>query len=127
MSIDDNIVKIAKQCHEANKRYCETLGDYSQKSWEEAEEHQRKSSVSGVLFVIENNFPNPKDTHENWKTNKINDGWVYGTKKNVELKTHPCIVDYTDLPATERIKDSLFSNVVYFNYVLGMSVVYNTQ
>ena len=46
-----NIEQVAKVCHETNKAYCETVGDASQKSWNEAEEWQRQSAIKGVQFA----------------------------------------------------------------------------
>ena len=48
----------------------------------------------------------------------VADGWVYGIVKDPESKTHPCLVPYQDLPAEQRIKDSLFGLTV--RGVLGL-------
>lgn len=37
----EQLQQIAKVCHEANKAYCETLGDYSQPEWEAAPAWQK--------------------------------------------------------------------------------------
>ena len=42
----------------------------------------------------------------------VADGWVYGAEKNAELKTHPCLVPYGDLPVEQRVKDELFTAIV---------------
>ncbi len=36
-----NAETIAKVCHEANRAYCQTIGDNSQLAWEQAEEWQQ--------------------------------------------------------------------------------------
>ena len=103
---------IAKVCHEANKAYCESIGDYSQKSWDEAEEWQRESAVKGVLYRL-NNPEAPKSAqHDAWMNDKINSGWIYGEVKDAEKKTHPCIVPYNDLPIEQQKKDALFQAIV---------------
>jgi len=53
-----NIEDVAKVCHQANKAYCECIGDMSQPSWEEAPKWQKKSAISGVSNIIAN--PNTK-------------------------------------------------------------------
>jgi len=103
---------IAKVCHEANKAYCESLGDFSQASWNEAPDWQKKSVISGVINVLENPDVSPSASHENWLKEKMADGWKYGTEKDHELKTHPCIVNYNRLPYEQRFKDSLFISIV---------------
>ena len=106
-----DILSIAKVCHETNKAYCETLGDNSQDSWENCEDWQKQSAINGVMFHLSNNRT-PEESHHNWLTEKIENGWVYGKEKNIEKKTHPCLVSYDELPKEQQIKDKLFSNVV---------------
>ncbi len=106
------IEQIAKTCHEVNKAYCESMGDYSQKTWSEAEDWQKQSCINGVIFHLDNPNSKPCDSHNNWLKEKIEDGWVYGKVKDIEAKTHPCMVEYNELPKEQRLKDSLFIAVV---------------
>ena len=107
-----SVEQIAKICHQANKAYCEALGDMSQKSWEETTEDIRQSAIRGVNFRLENPGAPPSAQHDAWKQGKVEEGWIWGTEKNPEAKTHPCIVDYVDLPEEQRRKDTLFQAVV---------------
>lgn len=107
-----DIEQIAKVCHEANKAYCETLGDFTQESWNKCPDWQKDSARAGVKFKLDNPESSPRDSHESWLLHKQNDGWKYGPEKNVELKEHPCFVAYDDLPLEQQIKDRLFSNIV---------------
>jgi hypothetical protein len=106
------IEQIAKVCHEANKAYCEGIGDNSQKSWNEAEQWQRDSAVKGVEYRLDNSTAAPSAQHDAWMADKVKDGWVYGEEKDATAKTHPCIVPYNELPEEQRKKDSLFQAVV---------------
>lgn len=110
MSIDH--AQVAKICHEANRAYCETIGDHTQKSWEEAGEWQRKSAVSGVAFALLNQNAPASHQHDAWVKDKLADGWKYGTVKDAEKKEHPCIVPYEMLPPAQRMKDHLFKAIV---------------
>jgi hypothetical protein len=101
-------VATARVCHEANREYCEILGDHSQKPWDEAEEWQRRSAVQGALFAINNPDATASDQHEAWFKAKQADGWKYGTVKDPAAKTHPCMVPYDQLPESQRFKDHLF-------------------
>ena len=38
-----NIKQIAKTCHEVNKAFCESIGDASQPSWNDAPQWQKIS------------------------------------------------------------------------------------
>lgn len=103
---------IAKTCHEVNKIYCESIGDHSQPSWENAPDWQKKSAINGVIFHLLNPYATPEDSHKNWLEEKKAAGWVYGSIKNPEIKAHPCIVDYKDLPKEQRDKDKLYMGAI---------------
>lgn len=107
-----NTEQIAKVCHEANKAYCDGIGDNSQKHWDEAEQWQRDSAVKGVEYRLNNSDAPQSAQHEAWMQDKINDGWAYGEIKNADMKTHPCIVPYDQLPEDQKKKDALFQGVV---------------
>ena len=46
-----------------------------------------------------------KNVHEVWAETRIKQGWTYGDQRNDELKTHPCLVPYKDLPEEEKEYD----------------------
>jgi hypothetical protein len=104
--------QIAKICHEANKAYCEALGDTSQKHWEEAEQWQRDSAIKGVEFRMANPNAPVSAQHDAWCADKITAGWSYGPIKDPENKQHPCLVSYSELPEEQRLKDALFQGIV---------------
>lgn len=106
------ITDVAKVCHAANKAYCETLGDFSQRSWDEASEWQRESAIKGVQFAVINPTAPPSAQHDAWLREKSATGWKYGPVKDVEKKEHPCCVPYDALPAEQRRKDALFKAIV---------------
>ena len=102
---------IAKMCHNVNKAYCEATGDLSQPSWEDAPDWQKESALAGVLFHLEQEVT-PEQSHISWMKEKADNGWVYGEVKDPGNKTHPCMVDYKDLPKEQRVKDHLFKAIV---------------
>ena len=103
---------IAKVCHEANRAYCQTLGDDSQAPWSEAPDWQVESAINGVLYHAEHPDSKPSDSHENWLKQKQDEGWQYGPIKNPETKEHPCFVPYDELPAEAKRKDYIFTAIV---------------
>jgi len=107
-----SIEKIARATHEMNRRYCEILGDTSQVAWEDAPEWQRKSAISGVQSIIDGETNSPEEQHQNWMKIKIEEGWTYGSVKDVEKKTHPCLLPYAELPESQKAKDRIFRAVV---------------
>lgn len=106
------VTDIAKVCHQANKAYCESLGDNSQVDWEAAPEWQRNSAILGVEFRQSNPGAGHDAMHNNWMKQKISEGWVYGEKKDAEAKTHHCLVPFDQLPIEQQKKDKLFSTIV---------------
>lgn len=108
-----NVISIAKVAHEINKAYCESIGDNSQPSWDEAPEWQRSSAINGVNFHLADPSASPSASHESWLKQKTEEGWKYGPTKNPETKEHPCFVPYDELPVSQRSKDFLFKQIVH--------------
>ena len=46
-----------------------------------------------------------KNVHEVWAHTRMEQGWTYGEVRNDELKQHPCLVEYEELPEEERVYD----------------------
>jgi len=108
------IESIAEQCHQANKHFCESIGDFSQQDWRFAPEWQQESAINGVKAHIDSGLTmTPLDSHTSWMKEKIENGWVYGEVKDPDLKTHPCIVPYAELPVYQRVKDYIFMHTVH--------------
>ena len=107
-----NMEAAAIMAHEANRAYCELLGDESQVPWQNASQNQKDSALAGVTSIWERPSSTPEESHEGWLAHKEADGWVYGEVKDEDARTHPCMVDYEDLPESQRLKDSLFGAVV---------------
>ncbi len=102
--------EIARICHEVNRGLCEALEDYSQTQWETAPEWQHETVLAGVENALKGAAPN--ESHDSWSLKKLKDGWVWGEKKDPWKKTHPCLVPFDQLPATQQLKDHLFVTVV---------------
>lgn len=105
--------QIAKVCHEVNRAYCQALGDNSQPTWEDAPQWQRNSALLGVRLHTKNPGAGPEASHESWMSQKLADGWTCGPEKRPELKQHPCMVPFSDLPREQQAKDFIFRAVVH--------------
>lgn len=108
MSAVVGILQIAQVCHEANRAYCATLGDFSQLPWDEAPAWQRASAITGVEKIASGEITKPSDSHESWSAQKIAEGWTYGPVKDPVAKTHHCLVPFDKLPPEQQVKDFLF-------------------
>jgi hypothetical protein len=101
----------ARIAHEANRAYCIAIGDDSQSKWEDVPDWQYLSCINGVQAVLSRGLT-PRMLHENWLAHKQAGGWKWGSVKDPEKKEHPCMVTYDDLSLEQKIKDSLFVNIV---------------
>jgi|ERR1700722_2235789 len=104
---------IAQVAHEINKAYCESIGDNSQPSWEDAPDWQKSSAINGVNFHLKNEDAPPSASHDSWLKQKREEGWKYGAVKDPAKKEHPCFVEYNELPTEQKSKDFLFKQVVH--------------
>jgi hypothetical protein len=109
--------RIAFVAHETNRKFCQSIGDYSQLQWCFAPTWQKHAAMHGVQSQLESlsktgECLSPSDSHADWMRNKLADGWKYGPVKDVEIKEHPCLMPYNQLPFEERIKDHLFTGIV---------------
>lgn len=46
-----------------------------------------------------------KNVHEVWAQSRMEQGWTYGTQRDDNLKYHPCLVPYDELPEVEKEYD----------------------
>jgi hypothetical protein len=104
---------VAQVAHEINKAYCESIGDQSQPSWDDAPEWQKSSAINGVQFHLDNPDAAPSHSHESWLKQKQEEGWKYGPVKDPAKKEHPCYVPYDELPTEQKSKDFLFKQIVH--------------
>lgn len=105
-------VAIARVCHEANRAYALSLGDETVNRWDTAQQWQRDAAIEGVQYRIANPYASPAAQHEEWVKNREARGWTLGPVKDDVEKTHPCLVPYDQLPAEQKVKDSLFAAIV---------------
>lgn len=103
---------IARVAHEVNRAYCKFLHDETQKTWEETPDELKLSAIHGVMMIARNPTLTPAQQHSYWMAEKLSEGWTLGAVKNIETKTHPCLVPYDQLPHEQQVKDILFGAVV---------------
>jgi hypothetical protein len=72
---------------------------------EEPNEDQFNSLLDGVKYSDKHPNTTLEQNHENWMKMKVSQGWKYGPIKDFNLKTHPDLVPFNDLPEIEKRKD----------------------
>ena len=101
---------IARICHEANIAIQVHADEEPSPNWDSAPNWQKESAKDGVIQALEGK--SSKQLHESWCEFKIKNGWVYGLVKSEQAKTHPCLLPYDELPATQQLKDHVFGAIV---------------
>jgi len=115
-----SIVELAaRTAHEVNRAYCEGLGDWTQKTWEESPAWQRESAIAGAKHILADPETSASESHEGWCAKKRAECWIYGPVKDASKKEHPCMVPFDELPVRQKVKDILFGAVV--RGVLGLT------
>lgn len=110
---------IARIAHEANRQYCISLGDFSQRSWLNTEPHVRASTIEGVRYLRTHPNATPEQMHENWCATKRQQGYRYGESKCHRSLRHPCLVPYNELGEAQQFKDYLFHAIVGLVVIRG--------
>jgi len=105
----DKLVELcAVAAHRVNAAFCAALGDHSQPDWEDLDAGRKDVTRAGVKQVLDKPEIGPAQLHLSWCQSLRKKGWRYGRVKDADAKTHPCLVDYEDLPRHQRLKDQLF-------------------
>lgn len=102
--------EIARVIHEANRAVQQVNEEPVGPTFDEAPEWMVESILNGI--EASRRGLGPEEMHDNWYRERTDDGWVYGEVKDEDAKTHPCLVDYDELPEGQRVKDSLFLAIV---------------
>jgi hypothetical protein len=105
-----NEIDIARICHNVNKSYCESHGDFSQGGWDDIPEEIRQSAIDTVHNFFNHPFT-AEESHDNWLKFNREHGWKYGEVKDLVNKIHPDLVPFDELPIEEQTKDKLFCAV----------------
>jgi len=104
--------QIARVCYEANRAHCMNIGDHSKSTWDLAQKWVKEGLEQAVIEVLEDPNRPPETNHERWMAVKEEAGWKHGPVVAPDLKEHPCMLPYDQLPDSEKIKDSLFLAIV---------------
>lgn len=107
-----SILIAAKTAHEINRQFQLYNKELNPSvPWSLASKAIQESAISGMRAIISEPDLTSEELHNKWYEFKKAQGYTYGKIKDDELKTHPCMVPYWDLPADQRFKDKLFRTI----------------
>jgi RyR domain len=110
---DPTAEDIARVVHAANRELQIVQGDpVPSPPWDEAPDYQCREATAGVLEVLRDPALTAEQSHELWCERMTASGWVHGPVKDKELKTHPTLLPFAELPPEQQLKDRLFLAVV---------------
>jgi len=81
-------------------------------SYKDLDPISRESLINSVAFITDNNITENKPIHDIWLEKMLKMGWTYGKDFDLEKKTHPSLVPFSNLPPEERAVDKLFRSVL---------------
>ena len=105
--------QIARVAYETERAYCQTIGDDSQKPWDEAEPWQRDSAIKRVEFALAHPGAPVSAEHDAWLKDKEAAGWAWGHIKDPINRLDPRMVPFHRLPLEQRMKDCLFRGIAF--------------
>ena len=101
---------IAAACHSAWYAYTVLALGEEGDEWGRAPAWQKESVRDAVRFWLSlgaDTSDIERKSHENWMRQRLEAGWRLGPVKDVQARTHPCLVDYASLPEAQRRKDAV--------------------
>lgn len=105
---------IAEIAYYANNVYRKSIGEQYKTPWRYLSSQEIATLINAVNRVIESDIPySPEVNHMAWLTEKIQQGWIYGEKEDVERRIHPCLKPYHKLSNEMKAKDMIFVAIVH--------------
>ena len=60
---------------------------------------QLSEALNQLIELIAHNV------HDTWAQSRLNEGWTWGPTLDGELKHHPCLIEYDELPEADKDYD----------------------
>jgi hypothetical protein len=100
----------AHAAYEANRAWDESLGGVAEAPWDHLTEAQKEDIYLSVTGVVHDDHDS-KRSHDAWISRKLAKGWSLGPK-DAGKKTHPCLVEWEQLPIEQQFKDDLWVTLI---------------
>lgn len=108
-SIDAEL--IARACHAASRELQLGLREpVPSEPWDQTPRWIQDITINAVEMIRRG--ATAAEVHEEWCERYRKKEWQYGPDKDFTKKTHPCLVAYYELSASQRRKSQLFHAMV---------------
>jgi hypothetical protein len=98
--------QIAEIIHSCTSRIPRTDGSLVP-VWCDLPNAHKQHAINAVEIIMNSPSRTAEELHNLWMEPLIQDGWIRG-EHNFELKQHPSIVPFNELPESEVLKDELW-------------------
>lgn len=103
---------ITQTVHAAIRAWAKALDGRDMPAWDDAPQWMRDSTMESVQFVLDHPDAGPGAQHRQWMEQKQKAGWTFAPTRDDELKYHPSLIPFEDLPLSEQKKDRLVCAIV---------------
>lgn len=101
----------AKIAHDAIRRLLTTFGD-TYPAWEDLGGETRVAFMLQVRHRLEHPDEPVEQTHDQWKDQRVKDGWKYGSQFSDEALTDPLLVPWRNLSEIAKSRYRLLASVI---------------
>lgn len=102
MDLQD-ILLLAELVHETNRAYIiDSAYVYVPDGWRQLSDEERDELIDTVKKITSNPTIEAWEVHESWLRRRCHSGWTEGETHNKDLRTHPWLRSYEELPASVR-------------------------
>lgn len=109
----DDVYDMARAVHEINRHYNKLLMDREDPTWDDLSDEEKNRRTELLSETIPDlKGISAKKMHDMWVKQQAREGWKFGETYDKKKKTHPCIVDWKDLPDLEKAKDAMYLAVI---------------
>lgn len=75
--------------------------------WCDLDDVFKINAANAVAEIMNSPTRTPEELHNLWAKPLLENGWTVG-EYNKDLKTHPCLVEFNELPVSEILKDEIW-------------------
>jgi hypothetical protein len=102
--------QIAEIINSVTSRIPRPDGSFPPDLWCDLSSEQKQRAMDAVVKIYSEPTKTPEELHNLWMKPLLEDGWSAGDF-SLQNKKHPCIVPFHDLPASEILKDEIWSSM----------------